>query len=134
VVAPIITVFGATGFLGHRIVRRLHEHGCTVRIASRHPSQARALFGTNDPRLQAVEGDIRSSQSVAEAIAGARGVVNSVSLYTERGKQTFHSVHVEAAQRVAVEAGRFGVEQLVHISGIGADAQSRSSIAQSRTG
>ena len=132
VVAPIITVFGATGFLGHRIVRRLHEHGCTVRIASRHPSQARALFGTNDPRLQAVEGDIRSSQSVAEAIAGARGVVNSVSLYTERGKQTFHSVHVEAAQRVAVEAGRFGVEQLVHISGIGADAQSRSSYIRSR--
>jgi nucleoside-diphosphate-sugar epimerase len=40
VVAPIITVFGATGFLGLRIVRRLHEHGFTVRIASRHPSQA----------------------------------------------------------------------------------------------
>ena len=26
-VAPIITVFGATGFLGRRIVRRLYERG-----------------------------------------------------------------------------------------------------------
>lgn len=126
VVAPIITVFGATGFLGQRIVRRLHEHGCTVRIASRHPSQARALFGTNDPRLRPIDGDIRSGQSVADAIAGARGVVNSVSLYIERGKRTFHAVHVEGAQRVAVEARRLGVEQLVHISGLGANAQSRS--------
>jgi NADH dehydrogenase len=126
VVAPIITVFGATGFLGQRIVRRLYEHGCAVRIASRHPSQARALFGTNDPRLRPIDGDIRSGQSVADAIAGARGVVNSVSLYVEHGKETFHAVHVEGAQRVAVEARRLGVEQLVHISGIGADAQSQS--------
>ena len=43
-VAPIITVFGATGFLGRRIVRRLYEKGCAVRIASRHPHRALALF------------------------------------------------------------------------------------------
>ncbi|MBV9251622.1 MAG: complex I NDUFA9 subunit family protein [Acetobacteraceae bacterium] len=128
----IITVFGATGFLGQRIVRRLHEHGYAVRIASRHPDRARALFGTDDPRFQAIEGDICSRQSVADAIAGVRGVVNSVGLYIERGKETFHSVHVEAAQRVAVEACRLGIEQLVHISGIGADAQSRSSYIRSR--
>jgi NADH dehydrogenase len=132
VVAPIITVFGATGFLGQRIVRRLHEHGCAVRIASRHPARGRALFGADDPRLQPIECDIRFSQSVADAMAGARGVVNSVSLYTERGKETFHSVHVEGAQCVAVEAHRLGIEQLVHISGIGADAQSRSPYIRSR--
>ena len=131
-VAPIITVFGATGFLGQRIVRRLHEHGCAVRIASRHPGRARALFGTDDPRLQAIEGDIRDRQSVADAIAGVRGVVNAVSLYVEHGKETFHAVHVEAAQRFAMEARRLGIEQLVHISGIGADAQSQSPYIRSR--
>ena len=66
------------------------------------------LFGTDDPRLQAIEGDIRSRQSVADAIAGVRGAVNAVSLYIEHGKETFHSVHVDAAQRVAVRnSGRF---------------------------
>jgi uncharacterized protein YbjT (DUF2867 family) len=132
VVAPIITVFGATGFLGQRIVRRLHEHGCDMRIVSRHPRRARALFNTDDPRLRPIVADIRSGQSVADAIAGARGVVNAVSLYAEHGKETFHAVHVESAQRVAVEARRLGVAQFVHISGIGADAQSRSSYIRSR--
>ncbi len=69
---------------------------------------------------------------MTEAIDGARGVVNSVSLYTEYGQETFHAVHVEGAQRVAVEARRLGVEQLVHVSGIGADAQTRSSYIRSR--
>jgi uncharacterized protein YbjT (DUF2867 family) len=132
VVAPIITVFGATGFLGRRIVRRLHDKGCAVRVASRHPDRAGALFEADHPRVQAIEGDIRSRQSVADAIAGVRGVVNSVSLYSEHGKETFHAVHVEGAQRVAVEARRLGVEQLVHISGIGADAQSQSPYIRSR--
>jgi NADH dehydrogenase len=132
VAPPIITVFGATGFLGQRIVRRLHDDGCAVRVASRHPDRGRALFGTDDPRLQAIEGDIRYRQSVADAIAGVRGVVNAVSLYVEHGKETFHSVHVEGAQRVAAEARRLGIEQLVHITGIGADAQSRSPYIRSR--
>lgn len=131
-VAPIITVFGATGFLGQRIVRHLYEQGWAVRIASRRPARGRALFGADDPRLRIIDGDIRSRQSVADALAGARGVVNAVSLYTERGPETFHSVHVEGAQRVAMEARRLEIEQLVHISGIGADAQSRSPYIRSR--
>jgi NADH dehydrogenase len=60
------------------------------------------------------------------ALAGAYGVVNAVSLYVERGLETFHSVHVESAQRVAAQARRAGVERLVHLSGIGADAASPS--------
>ncbi len=129
---PIITVFGATGFLGRRIVRRLHACGCVVRIASRHPDHGRALFGTDDRRLRSIGADIRDRQSVADALADARAVVNAVSLYTEHGKETFHAVHVECAERVATEAHRAGIEQLVHVSGIGADPASGSSYIRSR--
>ena len=58
--------------------------------------------------------------------AGAYGVVNAVSLYVEHGRETFHSVHVEAAQRVADQARRAGVKRLAHVSGIGSDAGSSS--------
>jgi hypothetical protein len=44
----------------------------------------------------------------------------------EHGQETFHSVHVESAQRVAVQAHRAGVERLAHVSGIGSDAASAS--------
>src|SRR6266567_7837443 len=107
----VVTVFGATGFLGRRIVRRLHAHGYVVRIASRHPDQGGALFGTDDPRLRPIQADIRDRQSAADAVADAHAVVNAVSLYTERGAETFHAMHVECAERVAIEVHRAGIEQ-----------------------
>jgi uncharacterized protein YbjT (DUF2867 family) len=53
-------------------------------------------------------------------------VVNAVSLYVEHGDETFHSVHVEAARRVAIQARQAGIKHLVHVSGIGSDPRSRS--------
>jgi uncharacterized protein YbjT (DUF2867 family) len=117
-------MFGGTGFLGRRIVRHLRDHEVPVRIALRHPEQGYRQFGPDDPQLQFVEANIHDERSVAEALAGAYGVVNAVSLYFERGQETFHSVHVESAQRVAAQALRAGVGRLVHVSGIGADAAS----------
>jgi NADH dehydrogenase len=121
-----VTVFGGTGFLGRRIVRQLRSHGFPVRIASRHPDRGHRLFGPDDPQLQSVGANIHDERSVADALAGAYGVVNAVSLYVEHGQETFHSVHVESARRVAANAHRAGVDRLIHISGIGADAASRS--------
>jgi len=89
------------------------------------------MFG-NEPKLQAIAGDIRDTRSVIDAIAGVHGVVNVVGLYTESGRETFHAVHVEYAERVAMEANRAGVEQYVHVSGIGADAKSGSAYIRSR--
>jgi uncharacterized protein YbjT (DUF2867 family) len=126
-----VTVFGGTGFLGRRIVRHLRSHGFPVRIASRHPDRGRRLFGPDGPQLRSVGADIHYERSVAEALAGAYGVVNAVSLYVEHGQETFHSVHVESAQRVAARALRASVDGLIHISGIGADAASQSRYIQS---
>ena len=78
-------------------------------------------FGSDDPQLQSVQADIQDERSVADALTDAYGAINAVSLYVEHGKETFHSVHVESAQRVAVQAHRAGVKRLVHVSGIGAE-------------
>src|SRR6478736_3042086 len=126
-----VTVFGGTGFLGRRIVRHLRYREFTVRIASRHPDRGHRQFGSDDPQLQSVEANIHDERSVADALAGAYGVVNAVSLYLERRQETFHSVHVESAQRVAAQAHRAG-ERLVHVSGIGADAASPSRYIRKR--
>ena len=121
----VVTVFGGTGFLGRRIVRHLRLHGFCVRVASRHPDRGHAL-GPDDAQLRAVKADVRDQRSVADALADAYGAVNAVSLYLERGLETFHSVHVESAQRVAAQAQRAGVKRLIHVSGLGADPRSQS--------
>jgi uncharacterized protein YbjT (DUF2867 family) len=127
-VAQSVTVFGGTGFLGRRIVRHLHDKGFAVRIASRQPRPSSG----DDPQLQPIAADVHDERSIASAVAGAFGVVNAVSLYVERGKETFHAVHVAAAERLADEARKEGVERFVQISGIGADAQSTSPYIRAR--
>jgi uncharacterized protein YbjT (DUF2867 family) len=122
----LVTVLGGTGFLGRRIVRHLREHGFSVRTATRHPDRAHLLFGRDGPRITSVQCDIHDERSTAAALAGAYAAVNAVSLYVERGSEKFHSVHVDAARRVAREARAGGVARLVHISGIGANPNSSS--------
>jgi uncharacterized protein YbjT (DUF2867 family) len=128
----IVTVFGGAGFLGRRIVRHLRDREFAVRIASRHPDRGHSQLGRDNPQLRSVYADIHDERSVADALAGAYAVVNTVSLYVEHRQETFHSVHVESAERVAAQAHRAGVKQLVHISGIGADPASQSPYIRTR--
>jgi uncharacterized protein YbjT (DUF2867 family) len=107
-------------------VQKLCESGATVRIASRHPGRAE---GDNVKQIAA---DARDERSVEAAVAGADCVVNAISLYVEHGSETFHSVHVEAAARIASVARRIGAKRVVHVSGIGADATSPSAYIRSR--
>ena len=127
-----VAVFGGTGFLGRRVVRHLRRCGLSVRSASRHPDWGKELFALDDPHLQSVEADIHDEQSVARVLAGAYGAVNAISLYVEHGTETFHSLHVECAQRLATQARQAGVERLVHVSGIGADVASPSRYVRKR--
>lgn len=126
-----VVVFGGTGFLGRRVVRHLRDHGFAVRVAVRHPERAAALFA-DDASVMTVRADVDDEVSVAQALAGAWGVVNAVSLYAEKGGRTFHGVHVKAAAQVAAAARRAGVSRLVQFSGIGADPHSASPYIRSR--
>jgi uncharacterized protein YbjT (DUF2867 family) len=127
-----ITVFGGTGFLGRRVVRHLLDDHTAVRIASRHPNRTSASFSSDSQRIEPIFADVNDDASVAGAVEGALAVVNAVSLYIEHGQQTFQSVHVKAAGRVAQLATQAGVERLVHVSGIGANALSTSTYIRSR--
>jgi NADH dehydrogenase len=127
-VGQIVTVFGGTGFLGRRVVRHLRDKGFSVRVASRHPTAS----SRHDPEIRPTAADVRDRQSIAAAVEGAFGVVNAVSLYVERGMDTFQAVHVAAAERLAEEARKAGVERFVQVSGIGADAASSSPYIRAR--
>jgi uncharacterized protein YbjT (DUF2867 family) len=109
----IVVVFGGTGFLGRRVVRHLRANDVSVRIASRHPDRGYDLFGRDDPKLRSIGANVHDDRSVADALGGAYGVVNAVSLNVEQGQETFQSVHVEAGRRIAARARQAGVQRLV---------------------
>ena len=62
--------------------------------------------------------------SIARAVAGAFGVVNAVSLYVERGTETFDAMHVTAAERLANEARKAppSLPPVVLVSAVGVTA------------
>lgn len=128
-----ICVFGGTGFLGRRLVRRLAAEGATLRIAVRSADRARSVLRAADlDRVTVLRADVRDQASVAAAVAGVDAVVNAVSAYVEKPGVTFESVHEQGARTLAQEAAAAGVARLVLVSGIGADPQARSPYIRAR--
>jgi len=130
-----ITVFGASGFVGTQVVRRLAPRGFVVRAAVRDPVAAAHLKPLgNVGQIVPMRCDLNDESLVAAALAGAEMAVNLVGILHERGRQRFDSVHAEAAGRIARLARELGVRRLVHVSAIGADPQSASAYCRSKAG
>lgn len=128
-----VSLFGGTGFLGRRLVRRLAAEGATLRIAVRSPDRARSVLRAADlDRVTVFRADVHDQASVAAAVAGVDAVVNAVSAYIEKPGVTFESVHEQGAKTLAQEAVAAGVARLVLVSGIGADPESRSPYIRAR--
>jgi len=128
-----VCVFGGTGFLGRRLVRRLAAEGAALRIAVRSPDRAQSVLRAADlQRVTVLRADVRDQASVAAAVGGVDAVVDAVSAYVEKGGVTFESVHVHGAKTLAQEAAAAGVARLVLVSGIGADPQSPSPYIRAR--
>jgi uncharacterized protein YbjT (DUF2867 family) len=127
-----VSVFGGTGFLGQRIVRRLAIEEMAVRVVTRDGDRARAALGAAGlDRVSVFCADVRDQAAVAAAVAGADAVVNVVSAYVDRSG-AFEAVHEQGAKTLAREAFAAGVARFVLVSGIGADPESSSPYIRSR--
>jgi NADH dehydrogenase len=129
----LVTVFGGSGFIGRYVVRRLARAGHRVRVAIRRPDEGLFLksFGAVG-QIDLVQANVRDDASVARAVAGADAVINLVGILYEGGRQTFGAVQAEGAGRIARAAAAAGVARLIHVSAIGAGAESPSDYARAK--
>ena len=129
----LVTLIGGSGFLGTQVVQLLARKGYRIRVAVRRPDLAGHLKPLGAVgQIQPIQANIRNADSVMRAVHGAQIVINLVGIRFERGRQMFRAVHTMGARTVAEAARRAGVETLVHLSALGADAQSASSYARSK--
>ena len=131
--SKLVTIFGGSGFVGRYIARRLAKEGWRVRVAVRHPNNALFVrpYGSVG-QVEPIFCNIRDDASVRAALAGAEAVVNCVGTFDIGGKNSFQTVQVEGATRIARIAAAEGVARLVHISAIGADLSAASAYARSK--
>lgn len=129
----LVTVFGGSGFLGRYVVRALCKNGYRIRVATRRPHLAGDVKVSGTPgQVQLVQCNVRNRASVARALDGADAAVNLVGILFQMGKQKFNAVQANGAKIIAEEAAAGGVDRLVHLSAIGADALSQSVYARSK--
>lgn len=128
----LVTIFGGSGFLGRHTVRALARAGWRIKIATRHPARGFFLrpLGTVG-QIDFVKCDVADAQSVSAAVMGASAVINLTGILFQKG-QTFEDVQAEGAANIAQAAAAAGVNALVHVSAIGADAQSGSEYATTK--
>ncbi|MBL8538312.1 MAG: complex I NDUFA9 subunit family protein [Hyphomonadaceae bacterium] len=120
----LVVVFGGSGFIGKQVVRALAKRGYRVRVPMRRPHLGHELRVMGDVgQVQLVQANVRFPESIDAALDGADAVVNLVAALSEKGKQTFDALHVEAAQAIARAAAARGIKRLVHMSALGAAAK-----------
>jgi NADH dehydrogenase len=131
--SKLVTIFGGSGFVGRYIARRMAKEGWRVRVAVRRPNEALFVKPYGTPgQVEPMACNIRDDASVRAMIRGADAVVNCVGILNGLGKNTFDAVQAEGAGRIARIAADEGVGALVHVSAIGADAQSDSDYARTK--
>jgi uncharacterized protein YbjT (DUF2867 family) len=126
----IVTVFGGSGFLGRYVVSLLAKRGYRVLVPTRQPNLSNFLPLGKVGQVHPIHANLRHPDSVANAVSRADHVINLTGLLQESGRQSFDAVHVQGPRLIA-EAAKKAVS-IIHVSAIGADANSESAYARSK--
>lgn len=123
----IITIFGGGGFVGRAAAEALLLAGARVRIAQRHPERAHGVRALgNLGQVQLVGADVRNTDQVLRAAWGSHFIINLAGNFADMAR-----VMGDGASHVAAAAAQIGA-RLIHISAIGADAQSASAYGRAK--
>lgn len=131
--APIVTIIGGSGFVGRYVTQRMARAGWRVRVGCRRPNEAHFVrpYGVVG-QVEPIQCNIRDEASTRAVIRGAEAVMNCVGVLFESGRNTFEATQKAGADRVARIAAEEGAGRLVHVSAIGADADSESEYARTK--
>lgn len=121
----IVTVFGASGFIGRHLTSRLAKSGWVVRAVCRDPEAANFMRIMGDVgQVIPWGGNIRDPKSVRAALEGASAAVNLVGILYESGAATFDAIHHQGSKTIAETAAALGITNFVQMSALGASLKS----------
>lgn len=120
-------VFGATGYIGGRLVPELLSAGHAVRVLARDPRKLQDAPWRD--QVEVLRGDVTEADDVRAALDGQEVLYYLVHSLT---RSDFDTVDREAAHIVATEADKAGLTRLVYLGGITPPGQSLSRHLASR--
>ena len=128
-----VAVIGGSGFVGRAIVEMLAREGARVIVLCRNAERAKFLktMGVVG-QVTPVAGNALSDEDLERVMGAADSVVNLVGILAEGGSQRFAALQGELPGRIGALAAQLGMKQVVHVSAIGANAESKSTYARSK--
>lgn len=125
-----VCIFGGTGFVGRAIVEQAYARGLRVRVVTAYTAKAMPLSVV--PTVEVFVGDVFDDRTLERACEDMDAVVNLVGvLHPSRGRG-FDAVHAELPRRIARACHGAGVQQLLHMSALGADENGPSEYQRSK--
>lgn len=100
--ARVVSLTGATGFIGSVLRERLVGRGMEVRAL------ARSRSGTASDGTQWIKGTLEDEQALTELVRGADAVIHCAGKVRGRAARDFDAVNVQGSKRVMEAARRSG--------------------------
>ena len=122
-----VAVTGATGFVGSRLVHRLHDAGHQIKVFARNPERARKVFPTSAyDRVEIVGYTPQQSGDWQASISGCDGVINLAG-------EAISERWTPERKREIMNSRAIGTEKLVEAIGI-ADVKPKVLVSASAIG
>jgi NADH dehydrogenase len=126
---PRVLVLGGSGFVGRQVCEQLARLGWHITVPTRRASHAARIQGL--PGLTVLEASVHKEADLARLMPGHDAVVNLVAVL-HGSNERFEQVHTELPRKIAQAMQVAGVQRLVHVSALGADAQGPSMYQRSK--
>ncbi|XP_065647626.1 NADH dehydrogenase [ubiquinone] 1 alpha subcomplex subunit 9, mitochondrial isoform X2 [Hydra vulgaris] len=128
----IVTVFGATGFLGRYVVNRLARRGTQLIIPYRGvDDEVRNIRLMGDlGQIKFFNYNLRDYESLLKTMTHSNTVINLVGKNFDTRNFTMSDCIVTGAADLAKAAKESGVQRFIHISALGAEGSSPSHYLQ----
>ena len=129
-----ILVFGASGFIGRNLIRRLTKNNYKVKAVTRDIHQKGYILKTesNPGYLDIVEIKSFEPNKIRELMRGCNICVNLIGILYEKKNGQFNKFHRLLPDLISKIASESDINQLVHISSLGIENAKDSIYASSK--
>lgn len=121
-----IILLGGSGFVGRHLAIELAQRGYAVSIPCRRPHRLKELTVLAGISLK--QADIMDQTELNRLCQGHDVIINLLGVLTETRNNSFRRMHVDFVKSVVHACQDNGIKRLMHISALGADQASGSSL------
>ena len=130
---PIATILGGGGFIGRYLVRKMTEKNYQCIIPTRN-AYLKGYLKTQAPpgAIEFIDFNLKDFSKIEEAIKNSDIVINLIGILFENSKQKFSDLHADLPGLIAKYCSQSEVKKFIHVSAIGANANSKSLYQRSK--